>query len=228
MRSVFAPMEAGHAGAELLGLLDAGLLILVLVPTAFLLVAGLGIWLLVHRVRRSGVLRRLQDRAFGIVEDGGLRARARAGDGLSRELAHQRLRLRAALNSTAHAVAEARTHRPVGELPDILVTLTEAGRVLDGQLRTAEREPDPGARRTMSDALNGQLETIERTARDIRTALAGSAIPLAEAELGQVTGRVEVENRILAAWNTAYLASGSPVPGSVPNHVPARTVQGNI
>ncbi|MEC5181540.1 hypothetical protein [Arthrobacter sp. CG_A4] len=216
MNPFLAPADSGEGGIDFLSLLGPGTVITILVVAMVLvLVAAMTVWLLLRRVRRSGALQRLQGGLGNAVQGGLLRMRAETGEGLGRELAQKRLDLKAALDSTGRSLDLARAQqRPVGELPAILDTLARAGAVLDGQLGLAEREPDDGARRAMAAALDGQLEMIEHTARDIRSTLAEAGLSLGGADLDKVTARLAIESQVLKTWTQSYSASGNPAEGT--------------
>jgi hypothetical protein len=210
VQQIHMPVDSEQGGIDFLSLLGPGTILAILIVVLVLLLAALvTAWVIVRRVRRSGALKRIQHGVEKTVQGGLLKVRAETGEGVARELARQRLRLRACLDSTAFSLELARAdQRPVGEFSAIMDTLNEVGSVLDGQLRVAEREPDDASRQAMSTALDGQLEMIERTGREIRGTLAQAGLSLGNGELKDVAARLAVESQVLKTWIQSYTASG--------------------
>lgn len=97
------------------------------------LMATAATWLIIRRVRRSGIVRRS-------VDQGATRVRSFSTDGASRELAKLRLELQRSTQATRRSVASALAQGcPVGELPAAAEDLGRAELALTDQIRLAER-----------------------------------------------------------------------------------------
>ncbi|WP_144662961.1 hypothetical protein [Paenarthrobacter nicotinovorans] len=210
MQHIFIAADAGRGGIELFSMLGLGLLFILILVLVLFLAVSVSVWVVVRRARRSGAVKRGQEGMEKALQGGLLKVRARGAQGVGRELAQKRLRLRAALDSTTRAVELFRDQqRPVGEIPAIMGTLTRAGAALDSQLRLAEREPDESSRRAAAAAFEPQLAQIERAARDVRSTLTDAAIALGTDDLdNDVRARLATESQVLQAWTQSYSSSG--------------------
>ena len=132
------------------GLLSPGVVLTVALAGLFLvLVAGILGLLAVRWVRRSR-----------LWSSGVLALRSETGTGTGSELAALRLQLNRAIDATDAALAAARTSdRFTGELSASAVTLTQTARAVDRQLRTAQRDPDPGTKAAALAALRRQVSS---------------------------------------------------------------------
>ncbi len=170
-----------HPGA--LAALAVAVLVLVLI-------AAITGWVIVRRLRRSGVFGRglLQLRAQGLP----------AGPG--RELAALRLSLEQATDYTAKSVALAQqAGRPVGDLPALTRRLLGVRSALDGELALLEREPDPARLRTVLPAARARTEEVTAAATRIRNALGQVEAADTGADMDALTADVSTEVNALQA-----------------------------
>ncbi|WP_127125180.1 hypothetical protein [Georgenia sp. SYP-B2076] len=168
--------------------------ILVLGMTA----VALTTWLVVRRIRRSGVVRRNVDR-------GGLAVRAVAGDAPGRRLARMRLELRRSVEATGRSLAAAREQgRPVGDMPFVAERLARTASLLDEQLRLAEREPDLALKRSLAAGLDAQVEQHGRLTAQLRESVLQSGFTVGGAQLGDAGSHLSLEVDALQAWHGWY------------------------
>lgn len=138
-----------------------------------------------------------------------LKVRAQSGTGPGRELAALRVKLLEALEATERsldAAVGARQH--TGNLPQILATLKNAGSVVERQLAVAAKDPDPAIQKVYAQSLGVQVEQISATATGVRTALARTATPMADADLGELARRLDIEAKMLDNWSATYTQLG--------------------
>lgn len=179
-------------------LIAAGVLLVLLVAVV--------LWLrhLWRRSRRRGLLRPER------IESSLLALQAQAlPDGPARDAAVLRRRLSTELTSTRAAVtAAAATGAPVGGLQAVLGRLDALADTVDGQLRAAQSEPDPGRRAAgLADAGPAAEQVIGGAAR-IRDALATSRSALDEPALETVRRDIDDEISALTSYTQAYRELG--------------------
>lgn len=147
-----------------------------------------GLVLLVRRARRSRRLTRM-------------RLVARSAVGPAARLARLRLDLDRSMAATTGALGAAHAAgRPVGDLPVVVAQLSEAASALDERLRDAEREPDPGLRRSLTAGLVRDVREQGRLAAEVRTALRPAQRP----ELERARETLTIEREALRAWDATY------------------------
>ena len=155
-------------------------------------------WLVIRRIRRSGVVRRTADR-------GALAVHAVAGDATGRRLARMRIGLRRSAEATGHALEAAVAQgRPVGDMPFVAERLARTGRLLDEQLQLAEREPDRALKRALAAGLDAQVEQHERLGAQLRESLLQPGFTVGLAQLGETASRLSLEVDALQAWDRGY------------------------
>lgn len=167
-----------------------------------LLVIGLGFalatWLIVRRLRRSGVVQRS-------FSTGVLTARSYAVDDGVRRIARLRLDLRRSGQATRRALdAAAGNGGPIGELPIVAEDLFRAERALEDQLRLAEREPDRQLKRDLANRVGEQVQSYGTLSADLRRSLMQAGQPAGGAEIQRASTHLTREINVLQAWSKAY------------------------
>lgn len=167
-----------------------------------LLVIGLGFalatWLIVRRLRRSGVVQRS-------FSTGVLTARSYAVDDGVRRIARLRLDLRRSGQATRRALdAAAGNGGPIGELPIVAEDLFRAERALEDQLRLAEREPDRQLKRDLANRVGEQVQSYGTLSADLRRSLMHAGQPAGGAEIQRASTHLTREINVLQAWSKAY------------------------
>lgn len=167
-----------------------------------LLVIGLGFalatWLIVRRLRRSGVVQRS-------FSTGVLTARSYAVDDGVRRIARLRLDLRRSGQATRRALdAAAGNGGPIGELPIVAEDLFRAERALEDQLRLAEREPDRQLKRDLANRVGQQVQSYGTLSADLRRSLMHAGQPAGGAEIQRASTHLTREINVLQAWSKAY------------------------
>lgn len=167
-----------------------------------LLVIGLGFalatWLIVRRLRRSGVVQRS-------FSTGVLTARSYAVDDGVRRIARLRLDLRRSGQATRRALdAAAGNGGPIGELPIVAEDLFRAERALEDQLRLAEREPDRQLKRDLANRVGEQVQSYGTLSADLRRSLMQAGQPAGGAEIQRASTHLRREINVLQAWSKAY------------------------
>ncbi|WP_026533656.1 hypothetical protein [Arthrobacter sp. H14] len=181
-------------------LLIGGLLLLVSALTL-----GFTAWVVVRKVRRSGIIHRTR-------ENGLMAARSLSSDTGVRRLARLRLELYRSVQATDRFLAAARSAgHPVGDLPAVAADLNRAHLSLQNNIRIAEQEPDRHVRashavrfRQQTDTLTGLSAQLRQTLLQLGDDVGSSATLNAEAHL-----RLELEG--LNAWRDSYSSKpGNP------------------
>ncbi|GAB3534391.1 hypothetical protein GCM10027403_10150 [Arthrobacter tecti] len=160
--------------------------------------AATGTWLLVRRVRRSGILRRRLQRTSG-------RVRSFSVDASSRELARMRLQLERSTDATRRSVHAALAQGcPSGELAATAEDLTRAESVLGDRIALAEREPNKLLREELARSIDEQVQSLCNLSADLRRTLLEVHNASGSAHLNRATSRLTMEIGALRTWSTAY------------------------
>lgn len=175
---------------------------LLLIGGATLLVVGLGVafatWLIVRRLRRSGVVQRS-------FSNGVLTARSYAVDDGVRRIARLRLDLRRSGQATRRALdAVAGGGGPIGELPLVAENLFRAERALEDQLRMADREPDRQLKRELASRIGEQVQSYSTLSADLRRSLMQAGQPTGANEIARASTHLTREINVLQAWSKSY------------------------
>lgn len=179
---------------DLIEVLLIGASVLLMMGLLFSLMA----WLVVRRVRRSGIVQR----GF---QNSVLTARSFATDKSVREPARLRIELRRSTEATRRSLSEAAMRGwPVGELPAAAETLERAANSLDDQLRIAEREPNRALKREWSEDLGKQVRSLDELSAELRRCLLQTCRSAEAAQIQQATTRLNREVNALQAWSNSY------------------------
>lgn len=198
--------DIGLASGDPLLEIASGILGTIALGAVFTLLAvGITTWVMVRRIRKSGVTAKIRGGVENAVSGGLLKVRAETSFGVKRELAKMRLRLKASLDATARSIDVARSeHRPVGDLPVVLGTLSRAGSSVDAQLALAEREPDAAMQESLAATLRVHVRDIEKAALEIRTTLSQTGTSAYSADVEDASTRLTAEARVLESWSQTY------------------------
>ena len=210
-RAADAPLETIAATVQTGGMpqqfSDAGdfgetLVQLLLIGGATLLVIGLGMalatWIIVRRLRRSGVVQRS-------FSNGVLTARSYAVDDGVRRIARLRLDLRRSGQATRRALdAATGSGGPIGELPIVAEDLFRAEQALENQLRMAEREPDRQLKRDLAGRIGEQVQSYGTLSADLRRSLMQAGQPTGANEIQRASTHLTREINVLQAWSKSY------------------------
>lgn len=160
--------------------------------------AATGTWLIVRRVRRSGILRRR-------IERGSSRLRTFSTDASSRELARLRLQLERSTDATRRSVAAAIAQgAPTGDLAATADDLTRAEAVLCERLALAEREPNRPLREELARNIARQVSSLCDLSAQLRRTLLEVHQAAGSRQLDRATSRLTMEIGALNTWSTAY------------------------
>ncbi|WP_028280371.1 hypothetical protein [Arthrobacter sp. H5] len=162
------------------------------------LMATAATWLIVRRIRRSGIVRRSLDR-------GATRVRSFSTDGASRELAKLRLELQRSTQATRRSVASALAQGcPVGELPAAAEDLNRAELALTDQIRLAEREPNRALKQELAAAIGRQVHSLGDLSAELRRSLMDVHNAVGTAQVTRASARLSLESGALQSWSAAY------------------------
>lgn len=190
--------DAGDFGDILMQLLLLGGVTLLVIGLGF----ALATWLIVRRLRRSGVVQRS-------FSNGVLTARSYAVDDGVRRIARLRLDLRRSGQATRRALdAASGSGGPIGELPMVAEDLFRAERALEDQLRLAEREPDRQLKRDLANRIGEQVQSYGTLSADLRRSLMHAGQPVGGAEIQRASTHLTREINVLQAWSKAYGTRG--------------------
>jgi hypothetical protein len=160
--------------------------------------AATGTWLLVRRVRRSGVLRRR-------IERGSSRLRSFSMDASARELARLRLELERSTDATRRSVAAAIAQgSPAGDLAATAEELTRAEAVLCERIALAEREPNRALRGDLARGIGEQVNSLCALSAELRRTLLEVHQVSGSRQLDRASTRLTMEIGALKTWNAAY------------------------
>jgi hypothetical protein len=160
--------------------------------------AATGTWLLVRRVRRSGVLRRR-------IERGSSRLRSFSMDASARELARLRLELERSTDATRRSVAAAIAQgSPAGDLAATAEDLTRAEAVLCERIALAEREPNRALRGDLARGIGEQVNSLCALSAELRRTLLEVHQVSGSRQLDRASTRLTMEIGALKTWNAAY------------------------
>jgi hypothetical protein len=155
-------------------------------------------WLVVRRIRRSGVVQRG-------VRKGSMVVRSVAADDAGRKLARLRMQLERSSEATVRSLAAADAQgRPLGDLPAVAANLARAERALDEQLHLAQREPNPQLRKTLVPGLSEQVERLSGLSAELRQSLLQNGHTVSTSQIERVSTHLALEVDALRTWNTAY------------------------
>lgn len=162
------------------------------------LAALTGTWLMVRRIRRSGILRRR-------IERGSSRLRSFSTDPSARELARLRLQLERSTDATRRSVTAAVAHHaPAGDLAATAEELTRAEAVLCERIALAEREPDRALRAELARGIGEQVTSLCELSAQLRRTLLEVHQVSGNRQLDRATARLTMEIGALRSWNAAY------------------------
>ncbi|WP_323959396.1 hypothetical protein GC088_12790 [Arthrobacter sp. JZ12] len=162
------------------------------------LAAATGVWLIVRRVRRSGVLRRRIDR-------GASRMRSFSTDPSSRELAKLRLQLENSTDATRRSLSAAGSQGyTVGDLSATAEDLTRAEAVLCERISLAEREPNKALRADLAKGISTQVNSLCELSAQLRRTLLEIHQVSGNSQLERATSRLSLEIGALQTWSAAY------------------------
>lgn len=157
-----------------------------------------GTWLIVRRIRRSGIIRRR-------IERGSSRLRSFSLDASARELSRLRLQLDRSTEATRRSVAAAIAQGcPAGDLAATAEDLTRAETVLSDRISLAEREPDRALREDLARNLNGQVHSLCELSAQLRRTLLEVHQASGSTHLERATTRLTREIGALQSWSAAY------------------------
>lgn len=160
--------------------------------------AATGTWLIVRRIRRSGVLRRG-------IERGSSRMRSFSTDASVRELARLRLQLERSTEATRRSVTAALAQgSPTGDLAATAEDLTRAEAVLGERIALAEREPNRALREDLARGIGQQVDSLCELSAQLRRTLLEVHQVSGSRQLDRATSRLTTEIGALKTWNAAY------------------------
>ncbi|GAA2172842.1 hypothetical protein GCM10009784_04910 [Arthrobacter parietis] len=160
--------------------------------------AATGTWLIVRRIRRSGILRRR-------IERGSSRLRSFSTDASARELARLRLQLERSTGATRRSVAAAIAQgSPTGDLAATADDLTRAEAVLCERIALAEREPNRALREDLANSIGEQVNSLCELSAQLRRTLLEVHQETGSRQLERATSRLTMEIGALKTWNAAY------------------------
>ena len=160
--------------------------------------AATGTWLIVRRVRRSGILRRR-------IERGSSRLRTFSTDASAREFARFRLQLERSTDATRRSVAAAIAQgAPTGDLAATAEDLTRAEAVLCERLALAEREPNRPLREELARDIGRQVSSLCDLSAQLRRTRLEVQQAAGARQLDRATSRLTMEIGALRTWSTAY------------------------
>ncbi|MEV6009991.1 hypothetical protein AB0M29_24650 [Streptomyces sp. NPDC051976] len=179
--------------------MDIAALVLLLL---FLSFVTLGVVVSVRTVRavRRGVARgKVQARR--VVEDTQLKARRYTLPGPAGELAQLRLDLRTSIDSTFRALDDGRADDPsLSEAAALLARLNDHARLLDGELKMLEREPDRTRIAQRLPHLTERTHRITHSADSLRWAAQDRARRFADDDLAHLSHQIDIESSALRHW----------------------------
>ncbi|WP_427015599.1 hypothetical protein ACQCSX_12290 [Pseudarthrobacter sp. P1] len=189
--------------------MDPGTVLLVVLLAIVAMAGGVFITLAILLSRGIHTVARASKPGVDKLRRQALKVRAQTGAGPGRELASLRVRLLEALEATERSLGVAMDSRQhTGNLPEILKTLQHAGSVVERQLAVAAKDPDPAIQKVYAQTLGVQVEQISATATGVRTALARTAQPMADTDIGALARRLEIEAKMLDNWSATYTQLG--------------------
>lgn len=169
--------------------------IIFMVSTALL---GLATWLVVRKVRRTGVIRRLKDEAS-------MTARTLSGDGSVRRLAKLRVELHRSIKATERSLAAAYSAgTPVGDLPAVAAELHRAHRSLEDNIRIAEQEPDRQLRVAHGTRFGKQVDKLTELSAQVRQSLLQLGDDVGNSAASSAGTRLKLELEGIQAWSSSY------------------------
>lgn len=169
------------------------------------LALGLTTWLVVRKVRRSGVIRRTK-------ESGLITARRLSSDASVRRLATLRRDLHRSMQATERSLAIARSAgNPVGDLPAVAADLHRAHRFLQDNIRIAEQEPNRQLRNAHTARFVQQADTLTGLSAELRQSLLQPGDDMSIGAARETGAHLKLELEGLQAWSTSYTSRpGNP------------------
>jgi hypothetical protein len=160
--------------------------------------AATGTWLVVRRIRRSGILRRRFERETS-------RLRSFSPDASARDLARHRLQLERSTDATRRSLAAAIAQGShAGDLVATAEDLTRAEAVLGERIALAEREPNRVLREELARSIGGQVDSLCDLSAQLRRTLLEVHQVSGSRQLDRATSRLTMEIGALKTWNAAY------------------------
>lgn len=160
--------------------------------------AATGTWLIVRRIRRSGILRRR-------IRRGSSRIRSFSTDASSRELARYRLQLERSTDATRRSLSAAIAQgSPAGALAATAEDLTRAEAVLGERIALAEREPNRVLREELARSIGSEVDSLCDLSAQLRRTLLEVHQVSGSRQLDRATSRLTMEIGALKTWNAAY------------------------
>lgn len=164
------------------------------------------------RAVRSGVARGTAQ-ARRVVEDAQLKARRYTTPGVGGEVAQLRIDLRTAIDATFDALDERHPDdAALAEAASLLARLNDHARVLDGELKLLEREPDKSRVVARLPELAGRVRHVTHSADSLRWAAQDRAHHTGADDLAALTDQIAIESKALRHW-TPTEAHKLPSPG---------------
>lgn len=165
------------------------------------LALGLTTWLVVRKVRRSGVIHRTR-------ENGLMTARTLSGDSSIRRLATLRRNLQRSTQATARSLAAAGSAgHPLGDLPAVAADLERAHVSLQESIRIAEEEPDRQVRVSHATRFSKQAETLNDLSAQLRQSLLQLSDDVGTGAVQDASAHLKLEVAGLKAWSTTYTSA---------------------
>ncbi|MDJ0340172.1 hypothetical protein QMK19_05720 [Streptomyces sp. H10-C2] len=173
---------------------------------------ALGVVAAVRTVRavKRGV-ERSSAQARRVVEDAALKARRYTLVGPAGNLAQLRLDLRTSIDSTHRALeAGSSEDASLSEAAALLARLNDHARVLDGELKLLEREPDKARIADRLPGLTERAERITHSADSLRWAAQDRARQFNDDDLAVLAQQIDIEAGALRHWAPTTLPGGDP------------------
>lgn len=164
----------------------------------FALAALTGTWLIVRRIRRSGVLRRR-------IDQGSSRLRSFSTDASTRDLARLRLQLERSTDATRRSVAAAIAQGcPTGDLAATAEDVTRAEAVLADRILLAQGEPNKALRQDLARGIGVEVSSLCNLSAQLRRTLLEVHQASGSKHLERATSRLTTEIGALQTWSAAY------------------------
>ncbi|GAB3517332.1 hypothetical protein GCM10027402_00520 [Arthrobacter monumenti] len=175
---------------------------LLLIGAILLLVSalalGLTAWVVIRKVRRSGIIRRTK-------ETGLLNARALSSDSSVRRLAKLRLELHRSMQATDRSLAAARSAgHPVADLPAVAADLNRAQLSLQNNIRIAEQESDRRLRVSYAARFAQQVDILTGLSSQLRQSLLQLGDDVGNSATLNAGAHLRLELEGLRAWSDSY------------------------
>ncbi len=190
--------------------MDLGTVFLILMLVFIAIAVGVAITLGVLVSRGVLSLVKIGKPKYESAKRSALKVRAESSTGPIAAILKQRVALSESLEATRRSLDAAQSvGQYTGNLASIFATLEQTGAVMEHQLLVAQQEPDPAVQGLYAKTIAGQVEQITLTATGVRNALASAAAPSGNADLKDLTRKLEIEAAMLKNWSTTYTELGN-------------------